>query len=129
MVPIFPLPHKPLAGQVDGLVIWHDQVRASLKEAAIRRPNAFFFESVDFLEQDSRIDHNAVADDADLPGVKCAGGNQVKNGLLAVHHESMTGVIPALEADDDVGVLGEEIDDLTFAFVAPLGADDCNVGH
>jgi hypothetical protein len=53
----------------------------------------------------------------------------VKDGFLTVHHKSVTGVIATLEADDDVSVLGEEIDDLTFAFVSPLGADDCNVGH
>ncbi len=53
----------------------------------------------------------------------------MKDGFLTVHHKSMTGVIATLEANDDVSVLGEEIDDLTFAFVSPLGADDCNVGH
>ena len=53
----------------------------------------------------------------------------MKDGFFTVHYQSMTCVIATLEADDDVGVLGEEIDDLAFAFVSPLGADDCNVGH
>jgi hypothetical protein len=38
-------------------------------------------------------------------------------------------VIAALEANNDVRVVCKEIDDLTFAFVSPLSADDCNVGH
>ena len=47
----------------------------------------------------------------------------MKDGFFAVHHKSMTGVIATLEADDDVSILGEEIDDLAFAFVPPLGPD------
>ena len=53
----------------------------------------------------------------------------MKDGFFAVHYQSMTGVVATLEADDDVSVLGKKIDDLAFAFVSPLGADDCNVGH
>ena len=53
----------------------------------------------------------------------------MKDGLFAVDDQRMAGVITALKADDNVRVVGEEIDDLAFAFVAPLGADDCNVGH
>ena len=56
-------------------------------------------------------------------------GNEVKDGFLAVHHQCVTGVVAALKADDDVGVVREEIDDLALAFVSPLSADDCNVGH
>ena len=41
----------------------------------------------------------------------------------------MAGVVAALEADDDVGPLGEPVDDLALALVAPLGADHGDVGH
>jgi hypothetical protein len=41
----------------------------------------------------------------------------------------VTGVVAALESDDDVGILREEIDDLAFAFVSPLRPYDCDVGH
>jgi hypothetical protein len=34
-----------------------------------------------------------------------------------------------LATDDDIGVIGEVIDDLAFAFVAPLGADENSIGH
>ena len=43
--------------------------------------------------------------------------------LLAVAHDRVAGVVAALEADDDVGPLGEQVGDLALAFVAPLGAD------
>jgi hypothetical protein len=35
----------------------------------------------------------------------------------------------ALKADHDVGLLGQPINDLAFALVAPLGADYDNIGH
>ncbi|GEL41130.1 hypothetical protein MEX01_17210 [Methylorubrum extorquens] len=35
----------------------------------------------------------------------------------------------ALEADDDIGLLREPIDDLALALVAPLGAYDDDVRH
>jgi len=51
----------------------------------------------------------------------------MKDGFLAVDDERMTGVVTALVADDNVRVAGEQIDDLAFAFVTPLGADDCDI--
>ena len=35
----------------------------------------------------------------------------------------------ALKAGDDVGPLGEPVDDLALALVAPLGAHDNHIGH
>ncbi len=58
-----------------------------------------------------------------------AGRDEVQDGLLAAHHQRVAGVVAALEADHHVGVLGEEIDDLSLALVAPLGSDDDHVRH
>ena len=52
-----------------------------------------------------------------------SGRHEVKDCLLAADHERMSRVVPAVEADDDVGSLCEQIDDLALPFVAPLGAD------
>src|SRR5687768_5176156 len=41
----------------------------------------------------------------------------------------MAGIVAALEADHDVSLLGQPIDDFPLAFVSPLGADHDNVGH
>jgi hypothetical protein len=35
----------------------------------------------------------------------------------------------ALETGDDVRLLTQPVDDLAFSLVAPLGADDDNIGH
>ena len=44
-------------------------------------------------------------------------------GLIANLYR-VTGIVPALIADDDVEALSEQVDYLTFSFIAPLGADD-----
>jgi hypothetical protein len=42
----------------------------------------------------------------------------------------MSGVVTALITSDDVETLGEQINDLAFTFVAPLGANHCdNFSH
>ena len=41
----------------------------------------------------------------------------------------MAGVVAPLEAHDSVRSVGEQIGDLSLAFVAPLGTDDHESGH
>src|SRR3954465_15401697 len=41
----------------------------------------------------------------------------------------MPRIVPALEAHHDGGALGQPIDDLALALIAPLGADHCDIGH
>src|SRR5215208_4088289 len=41
----------------------------------------------------------------------------------------MACIVAALESHDDVGLLRQPVDDLALSFVAPLSADDDNIGH
>jgi hypothetical protein len=41
----------------------------------------------------------------------------------------MARIVPALVAHHDVGALAQPIDDLAFALVAPLAADDDHICH
>src|ERR1700688_874632 len=41
----------------------------------------------------------------------------------------MAGIVAALETHDDVSLLRQPVDDLALPLVAPLGADDDNIGH
>ena len=84
---------------------------------------------VDLLDQRDRIDHDAVADHRQFAGPNDAGRQQRKLECGAVDHERVAGIVPALEAHDDVGLLGQPIDDLALPFVAPLGADHDHVRH
>ena len=41
----------------------------------------------------------------------------------------MSSIVPALKADDGIGALGQPVDNLAFAFVAPLSADHGYIRH
>jgi hypothetical protein len=49
--------------------------------------------------------------------------------LLSVANDRVAGVVAALKADHEVGLLGEQVGDLSLALVAPLGADYRYPGH
>ena len=78
---------------------------------------------LDLLAEHPRVHHHAVAHHARLAGVEDPRRDQVELEGLAVADDRVAGVVAALEADHGVGLLGEEVDDLALALVAPLGAD------
>jgi hypothetical protein len=41
----------------------------------------------------------------------------------------MTSIVTALKTDHDIRALGQPVDDLALAFVAPLRSDDDHVSH
>ena len=129
VVPIAPLPEL-LARDVEFLVQRQDQRRV-LGDAQIlgRDRDALFLERGDFVEQRMRVEHHAIADDRQFARPHHAGGQQRKLVGGPVDHQRVAGIMAALEADDDVGLLGEPVDDLAFALVAPLGADHDNICH
>ena len=53
-----------------------------------------------------------------------AGRNQVQYCLLPVDNQGMSGIVTALKPDHSPDSLRQQIDDLTLAFVSPLGADN-----
>jgi hypothetical protein len=79
---------------------------------------------IDFVEERLRIDDNAVADHARDPRMQDSGGQQPQNELPAVRVDRVPGIVPALIARDDAEVGREQVDDLPFAFVAPLCAEN-----
>ena len=117
-----------LAGVVEHQVVGHDQVRVGADpQAADVDPVGP--QVVDLLGQHARVDDHAVADHAQLAGVEDAAGDQVELPRLPLAHDRVAGVVAALEADDDLGALGEQVDDLALALIAPLGADDADSRH
>ncbi len=94
-----------------------------------RDHDALLAETLDLVDQRLGIEHDAVADHRQFAGTQHAGRQQRELVGLAVDDERVAGIVAALEADDDVGLLRQPVDDLAFSFVAPLGADDNNIGH
>ena len=86
-------------------------------------------QAVELADQHRGVDDDAVADHAGLARVEDPGRDQVELERLAVADDRVAGVVAALEADDHRGVLGEQVDDLALALVAPLGPDDHDSRH
>src|SRR6185295_16430452 len=77
-----------------------------------------------FPEQRLERQDHAVADQALHVLVKDPRRDQRQHGLLAADDQRVPGVVTALEAGHRGGALGQQVDDLALALVAPLGADD-----
>ena len=91
--------------------------------------DALLAQPLDLADEEMRIDDDAIADDRELARPHDAGGQQRELIGLAVDDQRMAGVVAALEAHHDIGLEREPVDDLAFAFVAPLGADHDHIRH
>ena len=58
-----------------------------------------------------------------------AAGNQLQDELLPPQDDRVAGVMPAGIARYQREVFREHVNDLALALIAPLGADDGDVGH
>jgi hypothetical protein len=115
------------ARDVQRLVMRHDE-RAGFRNLDARfGVNTGGLELVEFLDQRIGREDDAVADVAGDAVAQDARGHEVQHGLLAADDQRVAGVVAALETHHAPGVVGQPIDDLAFALVAPLGADDNDV--
>src|SRR5262249_23993914 len=119
-----PLAAPRLRQQIQIAVVRQDQVRLVADEDAAVDGDAVLRQLVDLAEQRLRIDDDAVADDAGDAGGQDAGRNPPQDELRAVHEDRVARVVSALVAADDREMRRQQIDDLAFAFIAPLRAED-----
>ena len=92
-------------------------------------PSSPHCEPTDLVEQRLRIQHDAVADDRQLALADHPRGQQRELVGYPIDDQRMARIVPALKAHHDVGLLGEPVDHLPLAFVAPLGANHDHIGH
>lgn len=109
-------------------MVGHDQVGVG-REAQARGVNPAASKPVKLLSQNSWVDDNPVADRAGLSRVEDPGRHEVELEDLTIANDRVPGVVAALKAHDHLDLLREQVGDLAFAFVAPLGAHDCYAGH
>src|SRR5205823_5470823 len=106
-----------------------DEVSRFADEEISVDPDPEFAEEFNLLDEAHRIDHHSIPDDTNLAFAQNARRNKVQDVFLLSDVDGVTGVVPALRAHDDIRIVREDIDDLAFAFIAPLGAyQDC-IGH
>ena len=117
-----------LPGAIQRDVPGHDQVGVSGDEQKVSGLVPASLEIVELGDENARIDDAAGPDRAAL------GGDDPRRDLpdlvgLAGDDDRVAGVRTALVAADEIRLLGEQIDDLSLALVAPLRTDDDSRGH
>ena len=85
------------------------------------------FDLLKLLHEVKRVHDDAVADYAVLAVVQNARGHEVENVFLVPDNDGMARVRAALEADYDVRLFRQEVDNLALAFIAPLGANEYSI--
>ena len=75
------------------------------------------------------IEDDSGGDDGHDFGMQDAGGQQRQLVGVAVEDDRVPGVVAALIADDDVVLVGQQIDDFPLGFVTPLQTDHRGGGH
>ncbi len=118
-----------LAGAIDQAMQRQDQRGVLGDLQHLRRDgDAQALDAGDLVHQRPGIDHHAIADNGHFTAHD-ARGQQRQLVDLAVDHQRMAGIVAALETHHHIGALGQPIDDLAFAFIAPLGADHRYITH
>jgi hypothetical protein len=51
----------------------------------------------------------------------------VQHGFFTADDQSVSGIVTTLETYHALGMVGQPVNDFSFTFIAPLGADDYNV--
>jgi hypothetical protein len=125
----FSLAFERLALLVERAVVGKHEMRGIADEEVFSNLHPAGAESLDLPDEGDRIKNDAVADDAGLRFAEDARGDEVQDVFFALDDNCVTGVVAALAADDDFGIIGEVVDDFSFAFIAPLGADENGIGH
>ena len=117
-----------LVQRVQRLVPREDQVGLTA-DLQLGATDATGLQGVDLVEQRGHVDDDAVADHGDHMRVQHAGGHQLQRISLGADHDGVAGIVPTL-VPHHVGVLaGQQVDDLGFALIAPLGSNDDGDGH
>ena len=81
-------------------------------------------QAIHFLQKCNRIQNHPVTDYAATVFAQDTAGNQLQNELFSIDDDRVAGIVSTGVAGDHRKILGENVDNLAFAFIAPLGADN-----
>ena len=86
--------------------------------------DTFIFYISDFIQKRFWVHNNTIANNRHGFAIDNSGRNEMKFKSNTINDNGVTGVVTAVKSDNVVGFSGKEIGNLSFAFVAPLGADN-----
>src|SRR5690606_19869060 len=111
-----------LAGLIDTNVGAQDDRASQADFQAVTNGNTVRFKLPHFFQQGFRRQHHTVPDEALDILPQYAGRNQVQSRLLTFDHQCVTGIMPALKADNGSHLVCQKVNNLALAFITPLGA-------
>ncbi len=110
---------------VERAVVGKYQVRARADLDAFGRDGKpLLGEAVGLREEGDGVNDHAIAEHAGLVRVDDARRDEVQRVIFIADLDRVAGVMPALVARDHVEALGQKVNDLALALVAPLRADN-----
>src|SRR5262249_49456504 len=121
--PDLPFASSSLGQQIEVPVVGKDQVRLVADHEPPLDVDSVSGQLIDLGEERLQIDDDAVPDDAGQLAMQNAGGDEAQHEFRAVDVHGVSCVVPALVPCHDIEARGEQIDHLTFSFVAPLRAE------
>jgi hypothetical protein len=101
-------------------VVGKNNVSVVTDDQIIRYPEAAGLEVFDFFKEPRRIDDDSITDDGAQMGLENTGWEQRELVGFAVSHHGVARVGAPVEANNDIMLIGEEIDNFAFGLVAPL---------
>ena len=124
----FPLGQPILHRAVEGQVVRHDDVRPIAHPESVG-PDPATVEHGDLVEEDARIEDDAVTDHGRHVGMEHPRRHEVQLEHLLAEGDRVAGVVTALVADDIRTRLRQDVDRLALALVAPLEPDEHGSRH
>jgi hypothetical protein len=114
---------------VNDLVEAHDQVSSVRDEQSTGAVEALSLDGIEFLKHGRRVDDETGSDKGDTLGVDQAGRQGVESvlhplaGFLVVDNDGVAGVVSTSTSRTDIGFGSENVGELAFSFVTPLGSE------
>ncbi len=116
-------PRGALPGQLDHAMVGQDDLGAVGDEKLLIDVDPEIAKLADFFQKGHRVEHHSVTDDGAAVGPEHSARDQLKNELLPPDDDRMSRIVPSGVAGHDIKSSGEDVNDLPFAFIAPLGAE------
>src|SRR5207302_4038351 len=108
---------------------WKNHVRPVANGQPLLHVNACALQCFHFIEQRLGIDYDTVSDHGLDAGTQDATRDQLQNEFLIADEDRVAGIVAPLIAHHDGKLFREKINDLSFAFIAPLSAQNYDISH
>src|SRR5690349_11902107 len=92
-------------------------------------PYSLALQMIEFFDEGSRVDDDAVSNKTQRAAVENAGRNEMEYKRASIVDNRMPGIRSALITHDNIGFTSQNVDYLAFAFIPPLGADNHEIRH